>query len=102
MRTRRSAAEWRRLDEQYQQSGLTIDAFCQQQGLAKSSFALWRRKLTAAQLMSSVQAGEFIEVNLGPRVTNHRPTAAETIQGIGELVVELPFGVRLRFRGLQP
>lgn len=102
MRTRRSAAEWRRLDEQYRQSGLTIDAFCQQQGLAKSSFALWRRKLTAAQMVSSVQAGDFIELELGARVAAKPAGSPQALQSQNELVVELPYGVRLRFLGLQP
>ena len=42
---RRSAAQWQALLEAYERSGLSQRTFCQQQGLALSSFVRWRRQL---------------------------------------------------------
>jgi hypothetical protein len=48
-RVRRSKAEreafWHRQFDDWQQSGLTITAFCRQRGLTESAFHLWKREL---------------------------------------------------------
>ena len=66
---RRSAAPWQALLEAYERSGLSQRTFCQQQGLALSSFVRWRRQLAGnaaapvgaqdlfVELASSVAAG---------------------------------------------
>ena len=48
MATARSAekeAFWRMAIHEHQSSGLTIKAFCKQQGISQPSFYAWRRKL---------------------------------------------------------
>ena len=40
-RVRRQAAEWAALIDQWQQSGLSLPAFCQQHGLSRGSMQNW-------------------------------------------------------------
>ena len=42
---RRGHADWERLMEQYNASGLTQRIFCEQYGLAYSTFCYWRKQL---------------------------------------------------------
>ena len=46
-RARRTAAQWRKLIERFEQSGQTRGNFCAAHGLAVSTFDLLRRKLGA-------------------------------------------------------
>ncbi len=46
-KTRRSESEWRQIIQNYKDSQLTQDAFCQQAGIPKSSFYNWHRRLTS-------------------------------------------------------
>lgn len=92
MRPRQSEAQWKRTFEKYDRSGLTQEQFCDQEGVALATFATWRRKLHAAKL-ATIPAG-FLEVC----IPDQAPARAQDFAG--ELVVELPYGVTLRFRGL--
>ena len=42
---RRSHADWKQLMEQYEAGGLKQRAFCEQHGLAYSTFCYWRKRL---------------------------------------------------------
>ena len=42
---RRSRADWEQLMEQYEAGGLKQRAFCEQHGLAYSTFCYWRKQL---------------------------------------------------------
>ena len=42
---RRSRADWEQLMEQYESGGLKQRAFCEQHGLAYSTFCYWRKRL---------------------------------------------------------
>ncbi len=42
---RRSQAEWQRILERFEASGLTQAAFCREQGLSLSTFGYWKRRL---------------------------------------------------------
>ena len=44
-KTIRSESEWRQIIQNYEESQLTQDAFCQQAGIPKSSFYNWHRRL---------------------------------------------------------
>ena len=46
-RVRRSAEQWASLIAAQADSGLSIEAFCRERGLAVSSFHAWRRRLSA-------------------------------------------------------
>lgn len=43
--TRRSEAQWRELIANYDQSHLTLEAYCQQHQIAPSGFYTWRKRL---------------------------------------------------------
>ena len=42
---RRSSAQWQAIMSKYELSGLSQERFCQQEGLAFSTFAAWRQRL---------------------------------------------------------
>lgn len=95
MRPRRTEQQWRKTLDKFDRSGLTQEQFCQREGLAPATFANWRRKIRATSL-APVQAS-FVEVCIPAQPTplsQHGPEA-------DELVVELPYGVVLRFRGMR-
>ncbi len=48
---RRSAAQWREILQRFEHSGQTQPAFCAAEGLALSTFSLWRRKLNSSRGM---------------------------------------------------
>ena len=47
-RARRTAAQWRKLVERFERPGQARGEFCAAQGLALSTFDMWRRKLGTA------------------------------------------------------
>jgi hypothetical protein len=80
----RSAAEWRGIIVQYQQSGMGMKEFCVQEGLTLRTFEEWYRRLRRAERGK----GQFVEVKAPSGAAS--PWAVE---------VEFPNGVRLRVRG---
>jgi len=42
VKVRRAASEWQDILKRQAESGLSIEAFCDQEGIAKSSFSKWR------------------------------------------------------------
>lgn len=94
MPPRRTPDQWQKLMEQFDSSGKTREQFCHSKGIALATFAMWRRKLRATALVAAPPA--FVQVEL--------PREAEFISAESheppDLVVELPYGVILRFRGL--
>ena len=48
---RRSAEQWREIQQRFEHSGQTQAAFCAGEGLALSTFTLWRRKLDSSRGM---------------------------------------------------
>jgi transposase len=79
---------WRRMFRQWHRSGLTIRAFCSEQGLSEPSFYAWRRTLAERD----AQAVHFVPVQVVPQEPCvERPDAAAS--GL-ELV--LAAGRRLR------
>jgi hypothetical protein len=80
----RSEAEWRMICERFAKSGLGPQEFCQREALAVGSFKKWYQRCTG----SGGQAGAFVEL------------VAPPVQGdVWVVEVELPSGVRMRFRG---
>ena len=82
---RRSAVEWEEIVTRQESSGLSQAAFCEREGLARTTFERWRRKLRGP----ATESVEFID--LTPAV--HGPSAA------WELEIRLPGGISLQFRG---
>ena len=82
-RVDRTPSEWREIISRFEQSGLSIIAFCQRESLTESSFRRWRAKL-APQMES------FVELGI-PAVGTER--SAWTME------LEFPGNVVLRVRG---
>ena len=80
----RSEAEWRTICERFAQSGLEPQEFCQRESLAGGSFRKWYQRCTAKGALSEA----FVEL-----VTPAAPPQGWAVE------VELPSGVRVRFRG---
>ena len=100
-RARRTAAQWRKLIERFDRSGQTRGKFCAVNGLALSTFDLWRRKLGEAQAPADEAHPESLFVEL----TNATESpGSRTPAGTGgwEVELELGAGVVLRLRRAAP
>ena len=86
-RVRRTETEWRALIERFENSGLSVSAFCRRAKLSRGTFVAWRRRL--AEGPSSSPA--FVEWVA--------PASAEPERaGAGEFELQLPGGVVLRWK----
>ena len=97
-RNRKPQSYWAGLVAKFSESGVSREVFCREQGVALSTFENWRRKLKAAAAAGTDLPARFVEVCLpDPADGEFRHVVAERSS---ELVVELPFGVVLRFYGV--
>ena len=96
MRPRQSGAQWRTIIDRFNQSGMSQEKFCQREGLALATFARWRSMFRADSL--ATLPASFVELCAPSLPTPVTPLMPESL---AELVVELPFGVVLRFRGVR-
>lgn len=96
---RHSAEQWQAWIEEQASSGLSQHAFCDQKGLAKSSFRLWKHRLglTPSSAASPSQSAAEVSPLFAPL---SMPTTDETDdQARGwEIELDLGGGVCLRFR----
>ena len=101
-RVRRTAAQWRKLIERFDRSGQTRGKFCAANGLALSTFDLWRRKLGEAQAPADEAPPEslFVELTNAPEPAG--PSRIATGTGAWEVELELGAGVVLRLRRATP
>lgn len=83
---RRTEAEWTRILEQHEQSGLSAAAFCRKQKLSKNTFAKWKRALAEER---GAPEPHFIELTPEQAVV-------ETTTG-ARFELQLPGGVTLRW-----
>ena len=96
MQPRRSAAQWRKIFDKFDRSGMTQENFCRREGLAPATFCQRRQKLRASTL-ATIPA-TFVEVCLPSQSHSEQASRNEQAE---EVIVELPFGVILRFRGFK-
>ena len=71
-RVNRSAAQWRTVIDEQQQSGLTQEAFCKAHGVSSTALAKWRQRLGAGGKQTRVikaKAPAFVEIAPPSRVT---------------------------------
>lgn len=98
-RVRRSEGEWREVVEKWAESGLSVAAFCRQEGLTRSSFCQARKRMEGgasaaeAPAAGAPERGGFVDLPLG---TGSARAAAALSPGEHEL--SLPGGIRLRWR----
>lgn len=74
-RVRRSESEWRDLMHRFTKSGRSRAAFCRAEGISRSTFDLWQRKLREAQSAPQLNSGDFVEL-----VSSESPAAAATLE----------------------
>jgi len=88
-RVKRSAAEWRKLFEKCEASGLSAMAFCQRAGIPRSTFTRWQQRVQVVS--SQAQTAAFVELPL--------PVAGSSASlAPGEFELSLPGGVTLRWK----
>lgn len=91
-RRRRSPAQWRELVDRQPDSGLDVEAFCQQHDLGIAGFYAWRRRLRAAKpaataTESSEPMPAFLRVHAEPEPSGAAGAA---------VTASFPGGVTLR------
>ena len=88
-----SPPDWAALNEQWTRSGLAQKEFCRRQGVSYQAFLKARREYIRAEAAAvdgvEPEFAPFIPVNIAPP------------QPSPEIVVELPMGVTIRFRGVR-
>lgn len=99
--------DWAQLSKEWEDSGVSQRAFCEQRGLLHSRFCYKRSELLKSGDAVCRQNGRLSR----PSVVDFLPVAVEVEEGRAktgrssspdpEIEVELPFGVVLRFRGVQ-
>jgi hypothetical protein len=95
MKQHRTPEQWKAVIVEYERSGLSPEQFCTQAGFSTRSLSKWRRKIKASSLAPASEPAGFVEVCLPKR--SEVGVASEESEP--SLVVELPFGVILKFRG---
>jgi len=91
-------AVWRERVRRQDASGLTIEQFCSQEGIARSKFHAWKRRFRLADAAGQRPAlpppSSFLPVTV--RLLQQGPTEPPPIEA------ELPNGVRLRIPTADP
>jgi transposase-like protein len=87
-RVQRSASEWASLVSRYEESGRSGAAFCRAEGISRSTFDLWRRKLRSSTPSPAKPVKSFVEL-----------TPSEDRIGGWSVEIELPDGTLARLRG---
>jgi len=89
---RTTGVDWASVIQRQQDSGLSQREYCERHGLALSTFTNWKNKLKKSNTAIEIFEPHFIELDLQTPV---RPLPAPE-----EVIVELPYGVVMRFRGM--
>jgi hypothetical protein len=81
-RDERKERQWRRRIDQWRVSGLSVRAFCAQNGLAQASFYAWRRVLERR----AAEQPAFVPVQVVPVATPTHASALELVLADGRTV----------------
>jgi hypothetical protein len=92
-----TASKWQAIRERFYSSGLSQVAFCDRERISTASFSYWKKKFSGASMANSAaratECPKFVEIDFDSLTT---PVSKKNDEA--DLVVELPMGVRLRFR----
>lgn len=97
----KSKRDWEQFSKDWERSGLTQKEFCKQRGLRLSDFSNKRSQLKKRKMELSGRSGkesDFWPVAVETQAIKPTSVASPVLP---EIEVELPFGVLLRFRGVQ-
>ena len=95
-RIRRTAPEWKGILDRFGKSDLPIAAFCEKEGISRSAFASWRKKLSGGRKRVQKKAASFVELS-GVVTKRSAPPMVSSSETGFELA--LPGGVTLRWKG---
>jgi hypothetical protein len=91
-------AVWRLRLRQQSDSGLTIDRFCQREGVSLSAFYGWKRRLASTALLP-LKASPFVPVSVRPNLQSQPPGAVEPVTielgNGGRVVLPVAAGIEL-------
>ncbi len=95
-----TASKWQAIRERFESSGLSQQTFCRRERISAASFSYWKRKFMGTSLAVSPARAtparpKFVEIDI-ESLAAAGPAYQKSEDA--ELVVELPMGVRLRFR----
>ncbi len=101
--TRRSAEQWREILQRFEHSGQTQPAFCAAEGLALSTFSLWRRKLNSSRgMIPNNDAAMFVALpdsNIpGPSLATTHSKDCDNGRYLWDVELQLGADVVLRLR----
>ncbi len=82
---------WRERLHRQATSGLSIVAFCEQQGLSSAAFHSWKRRLADRSLPALPKPSVFVPVRLSSPATEGSSAPAQRVE------IALPHQVRLHF-----
>jgi hypothetical protein len=88
-RVKRSVAEWRRVFEKCEASGLSAMAFCQREEIPRSTFTRWQQRVRVVPAEPKTAA--FVELPFST-------AGSSAVLAPGELELSLPGGVTLRWK----
>src|SRR5262245_55434470 len=82
----RKAQQWRRWINEWRRSGLSVQAFCAQRGLARPSFYAWRRTLQ----QRAAATAAFVPVQVVADAVPAQASALEVVLADGRTVRVAP------------
>lgn len=94
-RVRRTESEWAEILDRCRASGQSQAAYCRANGLSKSSFEHWKKRLRRSSSARGRGPGRFVEWPAGDAA---RVTGGAAGSTFGELELSLPGGVVLRWK----
>lgn len=97
MSSRERITQWRQRVAGQRKSGLTVEAYCQQQGVAISSFYSWKQQLRAlGSAAAEKRQGKRARPALAQRSARFVPLALSEAHTDGSIAIECRSGLVLR------
>ena len=98
MRQRRTRQEWQALLDKQPRSGLSIQRFCQSEGITPSTFYSWRTKLRRGESSAPDSLGAVESMADSPWIALTPPATQPDETVVWDVELSLPRGVVLRMR----
>lgn len=101
-RSRRSTDKrdfWQLVFQEYANSGLSIRAFCEREGLSEPSFYAWRKRMTANETVGSATASDDVAVDrrlIPVRIVAEDQSETVVKQSSTPMEIRTPSGYTLR------
>ena len=105
MRTAMTKESFDLLLRRLSKSGLSVSAFCRNEAYSIASFYYWKKKFNIFSSVDSPigvkdHAEDFAPLSFPvSQSTNAVSTAEDYPKGLNEIMIELPVGVKIHFRG---